>query len=208
MKSYSYYTPVSLGWTDKIPKHWEAARLKRLLFERKENNDPIKTREILSLTNTRGVIPYAEKGNVGNKSKEKLEDYHLAYPNDLILNSMNVIIGSVGVSRYYGIRVGQWDLQMDKMKEIPFIVPPKDEQHAIVEYLKQTLHKSDVAIEKLIAEVDVLEEYKIKLIADTVTGKVDVRDIEVPAFEYVEETVDSSDEDDRDMGDASEDEEK
>ena len=38
-----------------------------------------------------------------------------------------------------GIRVGQWDLQMDKMKEIPFIVPPADEQVAIVEYIKKTL---------------------------------------------------------------------
>ena len=73
-----------------------------MLFERKENNSPIKAREILSLTNTLGVIPYAEKGNIGNKSKEKLEDYHLAYPDDLILNSMNVIIGSVGVSQYFG----------------------------------------------------------------------------------------------------------
>lgn len=102
MKSYSQYTPVSLGWVDKLPVHWETARLKQLLFERKENNNPIKTREILSLTNTRGVIPYAEKGNIGNKSKEKLEDYHLAYPDDLILNSMNIIIGSVGVSQYFG----------------------------------------------------------------------------------------------------------
>ena len=44
------------------------------------------------------------------------------------------------------------------------------------------------------------------LISDVVTGKIDVHDIEVPAFEYAEETADSSDEDDRDMGDASEDE--
>ena len=102
MKSYSQYTSVSLGWVDKLPAHWKTARLKQLLFERKENNSPIKAREILSLTNTLGVIPYAEKGNIGNKSKEKLEDYHLAYPDDLILNSMNVIIGSVGVSQYFG----------------------------------------------------------------------------------------------------------
>ena len=87
-----------------------------------------------------------------------------------------------------GIRVGQWDLQMDKMKEIPFIVPPTDEQHVIVEYLKQTLHKYDAASENITAEVDVLEEYKIKLIANTVTGKIDVRDIEIPEFEFVEET--------------------
>ena len=32
-----------------------------------------------------------------------------------------------------GIRVGQWDLSINKMKEIPFIVPPVDEQKAIEE---------------------------------------------------------------------------
>ena len=36
-----------------------------------------------------------------------------------------------------GIRVGQWDLQMDKMKEIPFIVPSADEQIAIITYIKR-----------------------------------------------------------------------
>lgn len=88
-----------------------------------------------------------------------------------------------------GIRVGQWDLQMDKMKEIPFIVPPPDEQIAIVDYIKRTLPMYDNAIEKLTAEVDVLEEYKAKLVADTVTGKIDVRGIEIPMYEYVEENI-------------------
>ena len=92
-----------------------------------------------------------------------------------------------------GIRVGQWDLQMDKMKEIPFIVPPADEQIAIVEHIKKTLPKYDEAIEKLKAEVAVLEEYKAKLIADVVTGKVDVRNEEIPDYEFVDEETDSED---------------
>ncbi len=90
-----------------------------------------------------------------------------------------------------GIRVGQWDLQMDKMKEIPFIIPPKDEQIAIVDYIKRTLPQYDVAIEKLTAEVDTLEEYKVKLIADVATGKIDIRGVDVPDYEYVEEDIDS-----------------
>lgn len=86
-----------------------------------------------------------------------------------------------------GIRVGQWDLQMDKMKEIPFIVPPADEQVAIVEHIKRMLPKYDVAIEKLSEEVAALEEYKAKLVSDVVTGKIDVRDVKIPDYEYVEE---------------------
>lgn len=96
-----------------------------------------------------------------------------------------------------GIRVGQWDLQMDKMKEIPFIVPPADEQVAIVEHIKKMLPRYDVAIDKLTSEVETLEEYKAKLIADVVTGKIDVRDVLIPEYEFVDEDADSeSDEDD------------
>ncbi len=91
-----------LDWCRDIPVHWQIQRLKLLMAERKENNYPIKTDNILSLTNTRGVILYGEKGNIGNKSKENLDAYHLAYPHDLVINSMNVVIGSVGVSKLFG----------------------------------------------------------------------------------------------------------
>lgn len=103
-----------------------------------------------------------------------------------------------------GIRVGQWDLQMDKTKEIPFIVPPADEQMAIVNHIKTAIAQYEAVIEKLLSEIRILEECKTRLISDVVTGKIDVRNTEVPDFEYVEETEASSDED---LDDASENEE-
>lgn len=86
-----------------------------------------------------------------------------------------------------GIRVGQWDLQMDKMKEIPFIVPPSDEQIEIVRHIKTAIMQYEAAIEKMSLEIKALEECKIRLISDVVTGKIDVRNIEVPEYEFVEE---------------------
>lgn len=91
-----------IEWIGQIPEDWDIKRLKAVLCERNESNTPIKTDYILSLTNDRGVIPYDEKGDVGNKSKEDVSGYKLAYPNDIVLNSMNVIIGSVALSKYYG----------------------------------------------------------------------------------------------------------
>lgn len=91
-----------IEWIGQIPEEWSVRRLKAVLCERNEGNKPIKTDYILSLTNERGIIPYDEKGDVGNKSKEDVSGYKLAYPNDIVLNSMNVIIGSVALSKYYG----------------------------------------------------------------------------------------------------------
>lgn len=89
-------------WIGEIPEDWGIQNLKSILDNRNELNNPIKTELILSLTNDRGVIPYSEKGDIGNKAKEDLTKYKLAYPGDIIVNSMNVIIGSVGLSKYFG----------------------------------------------------------------------------------------------------------
>lgn len=118
---------------------------------------------------------------------ENLEYFHYAIRSKVYVNFF--------AQASDGIRVGQWDLQMDKMKEIPFIVPPADEQIAIVKYIKQALPQYDAAIEKLTEEVAVLEEYKNKIIADTVTGKIDVRGIEIPKYEFVDEDTDADNED-------------
>lgn len=91
-----------IEWIGEIPVDWNIKRVKAVLCERNESNNPIQTDEILSLTNDRGVIPYEEKGDVGNKSKEDLTGYKLAYPGDIVLNSMNVFIGSVALSSYFG----------------------------------------------------------------------------------------------------------
>lgn len=74
------------------------------MIERNEKNSPIKTDNLLSVTMYQGVIPVSEKqGNGGNKPKENLENYKISYPNDIVLNSMNVIVGSVGLNKYTGL---------------------------------------------------------------------------------------------------------
>ena len=91
-----------IEWIGEIPKEWDIKRLKALFLERKEKNDPVKTDFILSLGAAYGVVPYSEKEGGGNKAKEDLTDYRLAYPNDIVMNSMNIISGSVGISKYFG----------------------------------------------------------------------------------------------------------
>ena len=103
-KQYPSYKKSGVEWLGDVPEHWESNRLKKYLIERNEKNSPIKTDYLLSVTMYQGVIPVSEKqGNGGNKPKENLENYKISYPNDIVLNSMNVIVGSVGLNKYTGL---------------------------------------------------------------------------------------------------------
>ena len=90
-------------WLGQIPKHWEIVPLKAVFQSRNEDNRNLKYTQILSLLKDIGVIPYEEKGAIGNKSKENLSGYKIARKNDFILNKMNAVIGSLGVSNYDGL---------------------------------------------------------------------------------------------------------
>ena len=92
-----------IKWIGEIPEDWEIRRLKYTLEERKEKNNPIVTDNILSLSVKRGIFPYAEKTGGGNKSKSDLTAYKVAHPNDIVINSMNILAGAVGLSRYMGV---------------------------------------------------------------------------------------------------------
>jgi len=89
-------------WLGEIPSHWECLPIRSIFKFRNEKNDPIKTDNILSLSIANGVTEYSDENRGGNKRKDDLSSYKLAYPNDIVLNSMNVIVGAVGVSKYFG----------------------------------------------------------------------------------------------------------
>ena len=54
------------------------------------------------------------------------------------------------------------------------IVPPIEEQRLIVDYIESKCNKADSLISDLEAEIDYLKEYKQKLVADCVTGQINV----------------------------------
>lgn len=93
---------IGIDWIGQIPEHWKVQPLRASFQFRNEKNDPIKTDKILSLSIAHGVTPYSEEGRGGNKRKDDLRAYKLAYPGDIVLNSMNIIVGAVGRSEYFG----------------------------------------------------------------------------------------------------------
>lgn len=92
----------SVQWIGDIPNDWDVRRLKYVLNERKEKNDPLVTDNILSLSAEQGVIPFSERIGGGNKPKEDLTAYKVVRAGDIVLNSMNVLSGAVHYSNYTG----------------------------------------------------------------------------------------------------------
>jgi len=103
LKKYEDYKETQISYLGSLPSHWNILPLRSILFERKEKNIGKKNNEILSVMANRGVILYSEKGNVGNKASDNIERYNVVYEDDIVLNCMNVIIGSVGRSPYNGV---------------------------------------------------------------------------------------------------------
>lgn len=93
-----------------------------------------------------------------------------------------------------GVGSIQRNLYWSALKRVVVPIPSKKEQMEIVEYLDGLNNKFDDTIKKLTEEVAVLEEYKNKIIADTVTGKIDVRGIDIPEYEFVDEYTDTENE--------------
>jgi type I restriction enzyme S subunit len=213
LKPYPVMKDSGVPWLGEVPEHWGLPRLGAILRERCETNDDNNVVDVLSVMRERGVIPYAEKGNVGNKKSDDITRYKIVRPNDIVVNCMNVIIGSVGLSKYTGclspvyyvltrrseiddprylnayfqtkpfqlslVRIGNgilahrmW-IPMELLKCEPFPRPPATEQTAIVrflDYIDRRIRKYIRAKQKLIK---LLEEQKQAIIHCAVTRGLD-----------------------------------
>lgn len=223
--------PSGVDWAPAFPGHWQIVRLGSVLRERGTTNAQLNEQQVLSVVRGRGVIPYEEKGAIGNRKSEDISRYKLVRRGDLVLNSMNVIIGSVGVAPmdgclspvyyvltprsatdstdYYGalfdippfhqglVRWGngilahRMRIPMERLKAVLIPRPPAHEQRAIVQTLRQMTAPTDKLIALTRRQIELLEEYRAALIADAVTGKLDLsaadsRQLDTAAEEAVE----------------------
>ena len=90
-------------WIENLPVGWHVVPFGSLFQHSKNKNTLLKRDYVLSVMKNRGVIPYEEKGNIGNKVSDDLSGYKLVDKGDFVLNSMNLYVGSVGVSDYEGV---------------------------------------------------------------------------------------------------------
>ena len=66
-------------------------------------------------------------------------------------------------------------IAQDTIASCPLLIPPRSEQDRIVKWVDTQLNQITLAIERANKEITLLHEYRTRLIADVVTGQMDVR---------------------------------
>lgn len=105
-------------------------------------------------------------------------------------------IAATGVTRF--------GLAQGAIKGAFFPLPPLEEQRAIIAHINEKCAEISQAISRAEREIELMREYRTRLISDVVTGQVDVRGIEVP--EVAEDELLALEEDTADADDVIDDE--
>lgn len=80
------------------------------------------------------------------------------------------------VTRSTGVQASRLRLYPDKFFCLPIVVPPVAEQHAMAAALQVQTRGVNAAIAQAEREITLLREYRTRLVADVVTGQLDVRE--------------------------------
>ena len=217
---YNAYQNVSEIWIHELPIHWETIKIKRLFDERVEKgypNEPLlaatqnmgvvpKTlygQRTVEATKDLDLLKLVRKGDFVISLRSFQGGIELAHYQGIISPAYTIMIPKGITTAYFkhlakssvfiellkqcvtGIREGQ-NIDYSKLKGIRIPVPPVEEQLKIAAYLDSI----EARIEARIEEISLLKKYKEAISSDIVTGKIDVRDIEIPEYEFVEEIED------------------
>lgn len=90
---------------------------------------------------------------------------------------------------------GQKRIPVNYIKNFILGIPDIEEQKSIIAEIEEKLTQIDNAIEIEQQNIYKLQELKSRIISDTVTGKIDVRGIEIPEYEFTEEAAENDETD-------------
>ena len=100
--------------------------------------------------------------------------------------------------REFGRGGNQAALNCEIVGRLPLHVPPIEEQQTICRLIQEDTRSLSTAISRLEREIELLREYRTRLVADVVTGKLDVREA---AARLPDEAPPETAEDDTDLSD-------
>ena len=91
-----------------------------------------------------------------------------------VLEWFGAILGAMNLNQY-SLAAAQPGLAVERVLNLWLPVPPSEEQAVIATHIEQQTADIDTAISRARRQIELLQEYRTRLIADVVTGKIDVR---------------------------------
>ena len=194
---YPAYKDSRVEWLGKVPEHWEVRRLKTLCHM--QSGDAITAMSI----DTAGKYPVFGGNGIRGYASQYTHDgtFILIGRQGALCGNVHIARGRFWASEHavvttlhrnyviewfgaaletmdlnqYSIAAAQPGLSVDRVLNLWVQVPPAQEQTAIAQFLGKRTEKIQKGFASLQREIALLQEYRTRLIADVVTGKLDVR---------------------------------
>ena len=190
--------PSGVEWLGEVPEHWEVRRLKTVC--RMKSGDGI-TAETIEES---GDFPvYGGNGLRGYTSSYTHEgEFALIGRQGALCGNVHIARGRFWASEHavvatllsghvidwfgailiamnlnqYSISAAQPGLAVERVLNLHLPVPPGQEEKRIAKHIDKATADIDAAIGRARRQIELLREYRTRLIADVVTGKLDVRE--------------------------------
>ena len=214
--------PSGVEWLGDVPEHWEISRVKTEFLSLNRRRVPLNAveRGVMSMRRydyygASGVIDkvddylfddelllIAEDGAnlvlrnlplaIIARGKFWVNNHaHILKPRRGNLEYLAVVMEGLNFSPWIS-GAAQPKLTQDRLMNISIAVPPRFEQDDIIARAKAQTSELTVAISHARRQIELLQEYRTRLIADVVTGKLDVREA---AAQLPEEALDEPSDD-------------
>ncbi|KXK40844.1 MAG: restriction modification system DNA specificity domain-containing protein [Bacteroidetes bacterium OLB9] len=196
-----------IEWLGEIPQHWEVRKLKYVakIFNGSECDKQIEG--LYPVYGSGGVFGYHSDylydkpsvllGRKGTLNKPMFVQepfwsvdtaFYTKINEQVIIPYFFYLVCTTIEFEFYSTKTALPSMTQTSLYEVKLAIPPLSEQQQIVSYIEKETAKLNSTISTIEKEIALVEEYKTALIAEAVTGKIDVRGYQVPEVESEEES--------------------
>jgi type I restriction enzyme S subunit len=188
--------PSGVEWIGDIPEHWEVRRLKFLA--RIRNGQDYKEVEAESgypVMGSGGQFAYSSAfmyegesvlfGRKGTIDKPLYINGRFWTVDTMFYTEVSKLVSAKFLYfsalsfpfDYYSTKTALPSMTQQDLGNHPVALPPRDEQELIIQYIEEESQLIDQTISRAQREIELMREYRTRLISDVVTGQVDVRNM-------------------------------
>jgi len=208
-------------WLGKIPKHWDVRKLKHIAAMK--SGDNLTSMEI----EEQGQYPvYGGNGLRGYyHAYNRSGSFLLVGRQGALCGNVHRVRGDFWATEHavvtklkqgicldwyyymlifmnlnqYSEAAAQPGISVEKIQNLRTTVPPQSEQEQIANFIDTETALIDKTIARTEREIELIQEYRTRLVSDVVTGKVDVRSVDIPDFEPAPAELEAQDEEESDL---------